>query len=112
MTTAKLFRTSDTSLGRDISHAIRYHLRGWRGPAVLAAVISVAGLAFGWGWLVAGGIAPLILAVLPCAAMCALSLCASRMAGKQCSADAVSKESVEQVGPAEPNSRELRPSRD
>jgi len=41
-----------------------------------------AGLFFGWGWLVAAGLAPLLVAVLPCAAMCALGLCASRMGNK------------------------------
>lgn len=34
-----------------------------------------AGLALGWPWLVAFGLAPVALALLPCAAMCALGLC-------------------------------------
>ena len=34
-----------------------------------------AGLALGWPWLAAAGLAPLVLAVLPCAAMCALGMC-------------------------------------
>ena len=38
-------------------------------------VIAAGGLALGWGWLAAVGIAPVILALLPCAAMCALGLC-------------------------------------
>jgi hypothetical protein len=112
MTTAKLSRRSDTSLGRDIFHAVRYYLRGWRGPVALATVIAVAGLAFGWSWLVAAGVAPLLLSVLPCVAMCALGLGMNRMAGKQCSADAVSQKTVEQVGTAEPDIAELRSSRD
>jgi hypothetical protein len=112
MTTAKLSRTSDASLGRDISHAVRYHLRGWRGPVVLAAVISAAGLAFGWSWLVAVGIAPLLLTALPCVAMCTLGFCMNRMVGKQCSADTLSEKPLERLGPTEPDSTELRPSRD
>ena len=34
-----------------------------------------AGLALGWPWLVAAGLAPLVLALLPCALMCAAGLC-------------------------------------
>lgn len=59
------------------------HYLGSRGvlPA-LAAIAVVAGLAFNWSWLVAAGIAPLLLAVLPCVAMCALGLCMNKMAGR------------------------------
>ena len=112
MTTTESSQTRDTSLGRDVLHAARYHLRGWRGPAVLAAVIAVAGLAFGWSWLVAAGIAPLLLSVLPCAAMCALGLCMNRLTGRQCSTDAVSQKAIEQVGTDELHHTEPRPSRD
>ncbi|RVH28084.1 hypothetical protein CN211_25985 [Sinorhizobium meliloti] len=37
------------------------------------------GLAFNWNWLVAAGVAPPLLSVLPCLAMCALGLCMNRM---------------------------------
>ncbi|KGH21610.1 hypothetical protein P606_17115 [Comamonas thiooxydans] len=40
-----------------------------------------------WGWLVAAGIAPLLLAVAPCAAMCALSLCMNKAGSKSCSGE-------------------------
>jgi hypothetical protein len=49
---------------------------------VLAVVI---GAALNWSWLVAVGIAPLLLTVLPCAVMCGLGLCMHRMAGSSCS---------------------------
>jgi hypothetical protein len=52
----------------------------------LSTVVLAAAAFFNWGWLVAAGIAPVILAVAPCVAMCALGLCASRMGGKSCSA--------------------------
>ena len=61
--------------GRDAVNTIRVYLGGRWGLAVLAAVLLIAGLAFNWSWLVAVGLAPLLLAVLPCAAMCALGLC-------------------------------------
>jgi len=34
-----------------------------------------AGLAFNWDWLAAAGVAPILIAVAPCLAMCALGLC-------------------------------------
>jgi len=55
----------------------RAGMLGVGGAATLAA------LALGWPWLVAAGLAPLILAFAPCAAMCALGLCAHNMGGKQ-----------------------------
>ena len=53
--------------------------------AVLAVALVGAGLALNWGWLAAAGIAPILLALAPCAAMCALGLCMSKMGGKSCS---------------------------
>ena len=52
---------------------------------VLLAIFAIAiGLTatFSWGWLVAAGIAPILLAAAPCAAMCALGLCMSGMKSK------------------------------
>ena len=54
---------------------IRRYLGGRWGLLAVAAAAIVAGLAFNWSWLVAIGVAPLIIGVLPCAAMCALGLC-------------------------------------
>lgn len=50
-------------------------LDGRRGMIVLAALVAAAGIASGWSWLVAVGVAPILLSLLPCAAMCALGLC-------------------------------------
>lgn len=47
----------------------------------------LVGTAWNWSWLAAVGIAPLLLAFLPCAAMCALGLCVSKISGGSCSAD-------------------------
>jgi hypothetical protein len=52
------------------------------GLLALAAAALGLGLAFNWSWLVAAGIAPLIVGLLPCAAMCALGLCAMGMGRK------------------------------
>ena len=71
--------TSDRSLARDILDAARYYLGGRRTLFILAIVLIVGGIALNWGWLVAAGLAPIIIAVLPCAVMCALGLCMPKM---------------------------------
>lgn len=62
----------------------RPYLSGRRGLILLAMAVLGAGAAFNWGWLVAIGIAPLLLTLAPCAAMCALGLC-MKGGGKSCS---------------------------
>lgn len=80
--------TDDSSLGRDIFAASKYgiyRLRarlGTRGLLILGAAVIVAGLALNWSWLVAIGVAPLLLTALPCVAMCALGLCMRPKGGK------------------------------
>jgi hypothetical protein len=80
--------SSETTLTQDLLHAARYYLGGRRGFIILAAVAITAGLALNWSWLVAAGIAPILLGVLPCLAMCALGLCMHRAGGKSCSTSA------------------------
>jgi hypothetical protein len=53
---------------------------------VLAAAGVGSGLVLGWDSLVALGVSTFILSLLPCAAMCALGLCASRMGRKEAGA--------------------------
>jgi YHS domain-containing protein len=81
MTNAPSTDTSDPSLTRDMLYAARYYLGGHRALFFLAAVLIVGGIALNWGWLVAVGLAPILLALLPCAAMCALGLCLHKTAG-------------------------------
>ena len=50
-------------------------LRSPRGLIFSGIVIVGAGLALGWNWFAALGVAPLILSLVPCALMCALGLC-------------------------------------
>lgn len=64
------------------------YVRGKWGLIVLAVGIVVAGAALNWSWLVAAGIAPILLAALPCAAMCALGLCMNKAGDKSCSTGA------------------------
>ena len=77
--------TGEPSLTRATFALIRYYLGGRRGLILLSVVAVGAALAFNWSWLVAVGAAPLLLALAPCAAMCALGLCMNRSGGKSCS---------------------------
>jgi hypothetical protein len=65
----------------------RHYLGGRRGLIVLSIAALGAAAFFSWGWLAAIGVAPLLLALAPCAAMCALGLCMRNMGGKSCSTD-------------------------
>lgn len=85
MTMPRSTETAEMFLTRDLICAARYYLGGRRGLLVLAGLAILAGLALNWGWLVTAGIAPILIGVLPCLAMCALGLCMNRGAGKSCS---------------------------
>ena len=58
---------------------------GWRGLTILLAAGVAAGVFLDWKWLVAVGAAPIIIAVLPCAAMCAIGVCAMGGSKASCS---------------------------
>lgn len=60
----------------------RHYLGGRRGIIALALAAAAVALYLGWGWLAAIGIAPLLVALAPCAAMCALGLCMKKGGGK------------------------------
>jgi hypothetical protein len=72
----------ETTLTQDIGSYLRHQLRGWRGLIAAAVIFAAPALWFGWPWLVAAGLAPLILVMAPCAVMCAAGLCMNR-AGKK-----------------------------
>lgn len=84
MTTTRSTKTTETPLARDLFYAARYYLGGRRGLIILAGLALIAGLAMNWSWLVAAGVAPILISALPCAAMCALGLCMNRAGGKSC----------------------------
>lgn len=52
------------------------------GAAALGLI--AAAMAWQWSWLVAAGVAPLLLSIAPCAAMCGLGLCMHRIGGRTC----------------------------
>lgn len=102
---APLPDASEPTLGQDIVSLLRYGLYtvrarlGARGLIILAAVMVAAGLALDWSWVVAIGLAPILLAALPCAVMCALGMC---MRPKQ---DASSREGGGTTPVSGPNKR-------
>jgi hypothetical protein len=104
MTATNSTRTSAGSLARDWLGVARYYLGGRGGLLIVAATVVAGGLALNWSWLVAAGIAPLLIGVLPCVAMCALGLCMHKMGGQSCAADTTVREA------AEPSPNEVRPS--
>ncbi|MGH6893729.1 MAG: hypothetical protein ACREEP_15885 [Dongiaceae bacterium] len=76
-----------------------------RSVLVLAgSAATLAGAVYSWDWLVALGVAPLLLGVLPCVAMCALGLCMNRAGGQACAKDTGSS-----VPAGERNKKELTP---
>lgn len=78
-------------------------LRGWlsgrRGLVVAAVAVTGGGLALGWNWLAAVGVAPLLLSLAPCAAMCALGWC---MMPKTAQSPAVNAEDSKNTPPTAP----------
>ncbi len=80
-------RTHEADPRQTLLGPFGHYAGGRRGLLILAAVAVGAGLYSSWGWLAAIGVAPLLLALAPCAAMCALGLCMSRGIGKSSSAE-------------------------
>lgn len=80
---------------RDLGQTARRYLTGWRGSIILATLALAAGLALDWSWLVAAGIAPILISVLPCLAICALGLCMHRRGGRSCSAEDTSSKTID-----------------
>ena len=60
------------------------HLAGNRFVLGAVALGLIAAAAWQWSWLVAIGVAPLLISVAPCAAMCGLGLCMHRVGGRLC----------------------------
>lgn len=82
-------------------------MRSWlRNRRVLAGaglVVGGSGLALGWDWLTAIGLAPLIVSAAPCLLMCALGLC---MMGRGHQANSANSEPAS-GDPATPTDRKV-----
>ena len=86
MTIPTTTRRQDSSLARDLLNAARYYLWRPRTLLTLAAIAIVAGLALNWSWLVAAGLAPILVTALPCLIMCAFGVCMMCRTGEKSSA--------------------------
>ena len=60
MTTSNTTKTAGPSPARDLLDAARHYL-----GVILAIAALIGGVALNWNWLVAAGIAPLLLTALP-----------------------------------------------
>ena len=74
MNTSQL-NNKPVSLLQSAVNVVWPYLGGKKGLIALALAISAAGLALNWDWLVAAGIAPLLITVLPCVVMCGVGVC-------------------------------------
>ena len=75
MTVAKPTESAKVPLSRLGLNLVRYYLGNRWALLVLGAGVLLTGIALNWGWLVAAGIAPILLSTLPCLVMCGLGLC-------------------------------------
>ena len=75
--------TGTSVLSTAIRTSRQYMPFGQWGWLVTALATIGLGLALNWGWFVAIGLAPLILAFAPCVVMCAVGVCAMG-GGKKC----------------------------
>jgi hypothetical protein len=97
----------EPSLGRDMLWAARYYLgTRWTLPT-LGSLGIIASLYFGgWGWLVAAGLAPVVLSTLPCLVMCAFGVCMMCRSGEKHSA--VSRDTADPaLSSASPSTTEI-----
>ena len=75
MTVAKPTESAKVPLSRLGLNLVRYYLGNRWALLVLGAGVLLTGIALNWSWLVAAGIAPILLSTLPCLVMCGLGLC-------------------------------------
>ncbi len=96
---------TETSLTQDLIHAARYYLGGRRALIIFAVAVLGAGAALNWGWLVAVGVAPLLLVFAPCAVMCVFGHRMSKATGKSRSREAGTTERSRPHAGADPSVR-------
>jgi len=96
VTTSESTKATNAAPPNDILAARFYLGRRWVLVTIAVAAV-IAGLAFNWSWLVAIGVAPILLGLLPCAVMCGLGLCMQRMGSRSCTSQSSQAESVEKL---------------
>ena len=81
--TEELDQPQQTTLVQDLIALSRYGLMGRRGLIIIGVGLAMGGVFLGWDWLVAAGLAPMLLSVLPCVAMCAVAGACMNRAGRK-----------------------------
>ena len=99
MATSDTTKTAGPSPARDLLDAARHYLGGRRVLWILAIGALIGGTVLNWNWLVAAGIAPLLLTVLPCLVMCGLGLCMSKLIGGSCASQATQTKASQAIEP-------------
>ena len=86
MAVVKPTETPEVPLSRLGPNLVRYYLGNRWALLVLGAGVLFAGTALNWSWLMAAGIAPILLSTLPCLVMCGLGVCMLCRSEKQSTA--------------------------
>ena len=87
MTAPESINAPHPSAARELLASARHYFGPHAALLALALIAVGAGIAFNWSWLVAAGIAPVLVSALPCVVMCALGLCMNKMMGGGCAAE-------------------------
>jgi hypothetical protein len=100
MTAINSSRAERKPIWRGLLLAAKPHLGGRRAWIALATIVIGGGFVLNWNWLVAAGMAPLLVALLPCAAMCALALCKNGGGSGDCKQEGAGPSTSGQSRPA------------
>ena len=90
-------------LARYWTHAAWARIGRARALVLLGLALAGAGVALNWSWLAAIGVAPILLSLAPCAAMCALGMCMNKMGGKSCSTESKATDQSAGAAPSTQN---------
>ena len=82
MTNLNATRPGQNSFANTLASVVRSLLGNPVGLLAIAAGVIGFTAYSSWGWLVAAGLAPLLLSIAPCVAMCALGMCTMGMKSK------------------------------
>lgn len=102
MTISRSDRLPRGSPAAGIAHVVRRFPGGRRGIVALGAIGLALGAALNWSWLVAVGMAPVILGVLPCLGMCVFGLCMTKVVGRSCAGEPSSRATAEATSKTTP----------
>src|SRR2546427_11491026 len=99
MTTPNTTNAAAPPPARALPAPARHYLGGGQALVILATAALIGGVALNWNWLVAAGIAPLLLTALPCLVMCGLGLCMNKLIGGSCASQATQTKTSEPIEP-------------